>query len=147
MVIVTNREFPENFPKKSGFRMKNQDIEQKAYFTIVEQRKIKNFYSAVFEKIRIITFSVFFLYGGNPKKKTYSKNKTSEMLQSGMPDFYIPRTAYHPDKNKDFSVATVLCDTKVKICLLSNFIKVLTYSLIFREVLPVLQFFPIFVKF
>ena len=68
------------------------------------------------------------------------------MLQSGMPDFYIPDMAYHSVKNKDFSVATVLCDTKVKNCLLSNFIKVLTYLLIFRKVLPVLQFFSHFCK-
>ena len=77
------------------------------------------------------------------KIKNEKKNKTSEMLQSGIPDFYIPSTAYHPVKNKDFSVATDLCDTKVKNCLLSNFIKVLNYLPIFRAVLPVLQvFFP-----
>ena len=46
------------------------------------------------------------------------------MLQSGMPDFYIPGTAHLPVKNKDFSFATVLCDT-------SNFIKVLAYLEIF----------------
>ena len=60
---------------------------------------------------------------------TAVSKKTSEMLQSGMPDFYIPGTAYHLVKNK---VATVLSDTKVKNCLLSNFVKVLTYLLIFR---------------
>ena len=40
-----------------------------------------------------------------------------------MPDFYIPGSAV-PVKNKDLTVAPVLCDTKVKNCLLSNFIEV-----------------------
>ena len=61
------------------------------------------------------------------------------MLHSGMPDFYIPGTAHLPDKNKDCSFATVLCDT-------SNFIKVLAYLEIFREVLPFLQVFLHFCK-